>query len=106
MRVARTLHVSVRTIQRRRAPAGTSFRDLTDATRCGLAEGYLLDPGVSIAEVSLLLGFSDQTSFTRAFRRWNGSSPGAWRRARGFPVTSPGSSMSPVSLPSNGGTPG
>lgn len=78
--VARKLHVSVRTLQRRLVAEGTTFREVTDRSRRGLAEAYLADPGVSIAEVAFLLGFSDQTSFNRAFRRWTGASPGAWRR--------------------------
>lgn len=63
-----------------RAPAGTTFRDVCDATRRGLAMGYLADRRVSISEVAFLLGFSDQASFTRAFRRWTGTSPGTWRK--------------------------
>jgi AraC-like DNA-binding protein len=78
--VAHALHVSVRTLQRRLAADGTTFRDIADSLRRGLAEAYLGDPHVSIAEVAFLLGFSDQTSFNRAFRRWTGAAPGAWRR--------------------------
>lgn len=79
--VARRLNVSVRTLQRRLVDAGTTFRDVADDARRGLAEAYLADPRVSIAEVAFLLGFSDQTSFNRAFRRWSGATPGAWRRS-------------------------
>ncbi len=78
--VARALHVSVRTLQRRLVEAGTTFREVSDAVRSQLAEEYLLDPKVSIAEVAFLLGFSDQSSFHRAFRRRTGVSPGRWRR--------------------------
>jgi AraC-like DNA-binding protein len=35
---------------------------------------------MSLAEIAFLLGFSDQSAFTRAFRRWTGDTPGAWRR--------------------------
>jgi AraC-like DNA-binding protein len=80
--VARALHVSVRTLQRRLAPTGRTFRDVADAMRGHLAQEYLTDPKVSIAEVALLLGFSDQSSFNRAFRRWTGDTPGRWRRHR------------------------
>ena len=62
---------------------GTSFRDGCDATRRGLARGYLSDPTVSISETAFLTGFRDQASFTRAFRRWTGAPPGAWRK-RGY----------------------
>ncbi len=78
--VARALHVSLRTLQRRLVAAGTTFRDLSESARRGLAEAYLTDHRVSIAEVAFLLGFSDQTSFNRAFRRWSGVSPGGWRK--------------------------
>lgn len=80
--VARGLHVSVRTLQRRLDAGGTTFRELADRVRARLAEEYLGDPSVSTVEVAFLLGFSDQTSFNRAFRRWTGESPGRWRRRR------------------------
>jgi AraC-like DNA-binding protein len=80
--VARALHVSVRTLQRKLVGAGTTFREMTDTTRGHLAEEYLADRTISTAEVALLLGFSDQSSFNRAFRRWTGHPPGRWRRQR------------------------
>lgn len=80
--VARALHVSVRTLQRKLVATGTTFREVSDTVRGQLAEGYLTDPRVSIAEVAFLLGFSDQSSFNRAFRRWTGETPGRWRRMR------------------------
>lgn len=80
--VARALNVSVRTLQRKLAPTGTTFREVSESVRGKLAEAYLADPAVSIAEVAFMLGFSDQTSFTRAFRRWTGEAPGRWRRRR------------------------
>jgi len=83
--VARALHVSVRTLQRKLGEAGTTFREVSDGTRRHLAEEYLSDPAVSIAEVAFLLGFSDQSSFNRAFHRWTGDAPGRWRRRRARP---------------------
>lgn len=80
--VARALNVSVRTLQRKLVPTGTTFRKVCDAVKGRLAEEYLTDPDVSIAEVACLLGFSDQASFNRAFRRWTRESPGRWRRQR------------------------
>ena len=80
--VARALHVSVRTLQRRLVETGTSFSALYDDVRGRLAVEYLSDPAVSIAEVAFLLGFSEQSSFNRAFRRWTGQTPGRWRRNR------------------------
>ncbi|MDM7914128.1 MAG: AraC family transcriptional regulator [Candidatus Eisenbacteria bacterium] len=81
--VARALHVSVRTLQRKLVEIGTTFREMSDSVRAQLAEEYLTDPQVSIAEVAFLLGFSDQSAFHRAFRRRTGESPGRWRRRRG-----------------------
>jgi AraC-like DNA-binding protein len=78
--VARALHVSLRTLQRKLAAAGTTFREVSDGTRQRLAESYLADPRVSITEIAFLLGFSDQASFTRAYRRWSGEPPGVWRK--------------------------
>lgn len=78
--VARSLHVSVRTLQRKLVAAGTTFREVSDAVRGRLAEEYLEDPRVSIAEVAFLLGFSEPSSFNRAFRRWTGKAPGRWRK--------------------------
>ena len=84
--VARALRVSVRTLQRKLVETGTTFREVSDTVRGRLAEGYLNDPKVSIAEVAFLLGFSDQSSFNRAFRRWTGDSPGRWRRRMRLPT--------------------
>jgi AraC-like DNA-binding protein len=78
--VARTLHVSVRTLQRRLESTGSTFREISETTRAQLAEQYLADSRVGIAEVAFLLGFGDQSSFNRAFRRWTGETPGRWRK--------------------------
>lgn len=80
--VARALHVSLRTLQRKLVATGTTFREVYDTVRRQFAEAYLSDRRVSIAEVAFLLGFSDQSSFNRAFRRWTGQPPGRWRRRR------------------------
>jgi AraC-like DNA-binding protein len=83
--VARSLHVSLRTLQRRLLATGTTFRDVSEEFRRSLAEAYLADPRVSMTEVAFLLGFSDQTSFNRAFRRWTGAPPGVWRKRSQVP---------------------
>jgi AraC-like DNA-binding protein len=86
--VARALNVSVRTLQRKLAPTGSTFREVSETVRARLAQEYLADPAVSIAEVAFMLGFSEQSSFNRAFRRWTGEAPGRWRRrlAAGAPA--------------------
>jgi len=78
--VARKTGTSERTLQRRLAKAGVSFGDLLEQTRRALAERYLRDRDVAIGEVSYLLGYSEQSAFSRAFRRWTGVSPAAFRR--------------------------
>jgi len=80
--VARRLHCSVRTLQRKLIASGTTFRELQERVRGQLAQEYLRDRNVSIAEVAFMLGFSDQSSFNRTFRRWTGETPGRWRRQR------------------------
>jgi len=77
--VAQGLHVSARTLQRKLAGAGASFSEVSDGVRSELAKEYLSDRDVRISEVAFLLGFSEQSSFNRAFRRWTGLAPGRWR---------------------------
>ncbi len=81
--VAHALHMSVRTLQRKLVDSGVTFRQVADDVRRRLAEEYLTQPKVSMAEVAFLLGFSDQSTFHRAFRRWTGEPPGRWRRRVG-----------------------
>lgn len=87
-RTAGALHVSVRTLQRRLIDDGTTFRELSETVKGQLAEGYLSDRAVSVSEVAVLLGFSEQSAFNRAFHRWTGESPGRWRRMRAVPRVS------------------
>ncbi|MFA5941432.1 MAG: AraC family transcriptional regulator [Sinimarinibacterium sp.] len=77
--VAARLHLSERSLQRRLAEAQTAFSALLQDTRHSLARSYLRDPQTSIGEVAYLLGFGDLSSFTRAFRRWEGISPSEFR---------------------------
>lgn len=77
--VAQKLHVSTRTLQRKLAEFGASFSQVSDEVRSELAKDYLSDRAVRISEVAFLLGFSEQSSFNRAFRRWTGQTPGRWR---------------------------
>jgi AraC-like DNA-binding protein len=79
--VARRLGTSARTLQRRLESAGTTFAAVVDSVRRERAEAFLRVPDVSISEVSWLVGFAEQSAFTRAFRRWTGQAPTAWRRA-------------------------
>lgn len=83
--VSRRLGMSGRTLQRRMQEAGGSLSDLVDATRHELALGYLGQPELGASEVGFLLGYSDPSAFTRAFRRWTGMTPTAWRQRRADP---------------------
>ena len=73
--VARALHQSASTLQRRLRDEGTSFQRLLDATRREQALAYLKEGRHSLADITFLLGFADQSNFTRAFRRWTGRTP-------------------------------
>jgi AraC-like DNA-binding protein len=61
--------------------AGLSFSQLLDETREPLARHYLRDASLELADIAFLLGFSEAGSLARAFRRWTGQSPGAYRRS-------------------------
>ena len=78
--LAQSQQMSPRSLQRRLAEHGHSFQTLLGQTRQQLAEAWLRDAGVELAEVALLLGYSEQSAFTRAFRQWTGQAPLQWRR--------------------------
>jgi AraC-like DNA-binding protein len=90
-KVAGELCMSERTLQRRLEEEATSFLQLLDDTRRELAEQYLGQLHLSLAQAAYLLGFADQTSFFRACRRWFDLSPGQYRSQLDRPSTqSPG----------------
>jgi AraC-like DNA-binding protein len=79
---ARRLGVSARSLQRRLAEEGSSFKDELAALRTDLARHYLTGTTLSSAEISYLLGYADPNSFIRAFGGWTGTSPEALRSGR------------------------
>lgn len=79
--IAAGLHMSARTLQRKLAEEGRTYKDILDAMRRALATYYLQDRQCSPSEATYLLGFANTSSFTRAFRRWTGQSPSEFRRA-------------------------
>lgn len=79
--VAEALGVSERTLQRRIADAGTSFRQLLEASRQELGRDMLASGDNGTEEIAYLLGYQDTSSFYRAFREWEGVTPSQWREA-------------------------
>ncbi|MEQ8968015.1 MAG: AraC family transcriptional regulator [Azospirillaceae bacterium] len=77
--VARGLGMSERTLQRRLGEADLTYQAIVEAARRELAEGLLAGSGYALAEIAFLTGFSEQSAFTRAFKRWTGRTPAAYR---------------------------
>jgi AraC-like DNA-binding protein len=74
------LHVSPRTLRRRLEEEGTTYQALVHELRRQLAETYLRDSMLSIAEIADMLGYTDISNFRRAFIAWTGRSPAGYRR--------------------------
>lgn len=83
--IARRLGYSARSFHRRLSEHGMSFQTLAEDTRRDLAKGLLRDDALSLAEIAFLTGFAEQSSFTRAFKRWVGTTPATYRRDRQGP---------------------
>jgi AraC-like DNA-binding protein len=79
-RIAKRLAMHPRTLHRRLREEGTTLRTLLDTMRRDLAGRHLATSQLTIAEIADRLGFSDPTAFNKAFRRWTGDSPRAFRR--------------------------
>ena len=77
--VAKALALSVRTLSRRLSAEGTTFVEVVDQLRRGLALEYLKEPGFTLSQIAWLLGYEGSTSFNHAFKRWTGCSPSAAR---------------------------
>jgi AraC-like DNA-binding protein len=77
--IARHVGMSARTLQRRLAESGNSFKDLVDDVRSDLAREYLSRSSADVTEISFLLGYSELSAFDRAFRRWTGMAPREYR---------------------------
>ncbi len=78
---ASALAMSERSVQRSLSEEQTSYRQLVDDVRKNLATEYLSRPGTSATDVAFLLGFSEPSAFTRAFKRWTGTAPTEFRAA-------------------------
>ncbi len=78
--LARTLGMSGRTLARRLVAEQQLFRDVVDDVRRTLAHRLMDDPSLDVGEVAARVGFADPAAFGKAFRRWFGTSPSAFRR--------------------------
>ncbi len=80
---AEELRIPARSLQRKLREHSVSFQQVLDQVRRNQAERLLSDPQNSLAEIAFLLGYTEQSSFQNAFKRWTGSSPQAWRKTEG-----------------------
>jgi AraC-like DNA-binding protein len=79
--LARAMHMSRRTLQRRLAEAGTTFHELLDEVRFDEARGLLAEGAASSDAVARQLGYANHRAFDRAFHRWTGTAPSTWRHS-------------------------
>lgn len=77
--VARAMGMSERTLYRKLADAGLTYRDALHHAQLSLARDLLSGRSCSIAEIAFMTGFSEQSSFSRAFKRWEGKTPAQYR---------------------------
>ena len=79
--VAREIAMSTRSMQRSLQEEGTTFSTIQNETRLDLAKQYLTGGNVDMTELAFILGFSEVSAFSRAFRRWTGMSPSQFQKA-------------------------
>ena len=79
--ISARIGMSSRTLQRRLAAQGHVYQDLVDAARRDLAEKLLRRTEFALAEIAFLTGYAEQSTFSRAFKRWRGQTPASFRRA-------------------------
>jgi len=77
--MAELLNLSQRSLQRKLQKNGVSFKELLSETRKDLSLLYIKDRHMSLTEITYLLGFSEQSNFSRAFKKWTGQSPRTYR---------------------------
>lgn len=80
--VAALLSMHSRTLHRRLGAFGTSFQHLVDAASLEIAQQMLESSTLDVRQIAAALGYADSSAFTRAFRRWSGTTPARWRLAR------------------------
>ena len=78
--ISRQLGMSIRQLQRHLQQQDTTYQNRVQEVRHLLAEQYLKDPHLSLLEIALLLSYSEQSAFQRAFKHWTGLTPQQWRK--------------------------
>lgn len=78
--IAQEIHLTEEEFKNLLSEREMSFRGFVDELRYALALGYVRDPALNLVDISYLLGFSEQSAFQRAFKRWTGMTPGEYRR--------------------------
>jgi AraC-like DNA-binding protein len=94
--LGRALGLSTATLRRRLDAEGAAWGPLKDAVRRDLALQLLAEGALSVADIAARLGFEDASTFYRAFRKWTGSAPGAWRTASRAASSIPTASATPT----------
>ena len=77
--IAGQLNVSYRTLRRRLSDEGTSFKEIHNEVRMGMAAQYMRQTDLTTQEITFLLGYSEASNFHRAFKAWHGKTPGDYR---------------------------
>ena len=80
--VAALFSMHSRTLSRRLDACGTSYREMLDESRFEIARQMLENTALEVGQITKALDYADASAFTRAFRRWSGTTPGQWRAAR------------------------
>ncbi len=99
--IAEELNLSRRMVHRKLRKENTSYRSILMETRIKLAKQYLKDPSLNIEKISSLLGYTESSSFKRAFKRWLGMNPGQYRKQFDLKGGEPAGPASLVYLPSH-----
>ena len=90
-RVAALFSMHSRTLSRRLNAFGTGFQELVDEGCFEIARQMLEDSALDVIQIVEALGYADASAFTRAFRRWSGTTSAQWRATRGHAAYRPGS---------------
>ncbi len=79
-RIASLFSMHRRTLTRHLRTEGLAFRKVTDEVRFEIACDLLANTDMALSQIAAVLKYSEPSAFTRAFRRWSGEAPSAWRR--------------------------